>query len=165
MRLIQRLEDFGITEDLVNWDDLPRAIEWAEQQDDLEHEVVLTVYRYASSPIGGDEIEDTGYIAVLGSREVCFYWCENAGGLAYAACFDLAPLQHLGTWLSQLMAVLGYTFSQFVDCELINRAPKILTRSKVRSIIEDAVARGFAVAETDEEGRTLQQWFAAQYQE
>lgn len=160
MSLSQKLQSLDITNDWVGWDDLLEAIEWAEQNETATHRRVLTVYREATSPWSGDEIEDTGIIAAVETEEVCFYWRENAGGMARAAVGRM-PLSDIGDWLSKQMEELDYTFNQFVGCELTNHAPELLPKAKVYALVEAALARGDA----DEEERPLPQWFAEQYEE
>ena len=160
MSLIQQLTPLGVEDGAISYGDLGDAIEWAEEQDGLVHQQVLTVYRESSSSMDGDEIEHTGFTTDVASGEVCFYWCENAGGMAFAA-FSSGPVQLIGTWLAKLMDELGFTFYQFVNCELLNHAPKILSRQAVYRVVEEALARGDA----DEDDRLLPEWFAAQYEE
>ncbi len=160
MSLSQQLTPLGVEDGAISYGDLGNAIKWAEEQDGLMHQQVLTVYRDGSSSMSGDEIEHTGFISDVASGEVCFYWRENAGGMAFAA-FSPGPVQLIETWLAKLMDELGFTFNQFVNCELINHAPEVLSREAVYRVVEEALARG----EADEEDRPLPEWFAAQYQE
>jgi hypothetical protein len=160
MSLRNQLKAFDIEDGDVSLDSLEEAIEWAEEQEALIHQPVLTVYRESFSPMGGDEIEETGYIFDVVSGEVCFYWRENAGGMAFAG-FSSGPVQGIGDWLAELMKQLGFTFNQFVNCTLTNHAPQALSRDTMYRIVEEALARG----EADEEERPLPDWFADEYKE
>ena len=160
MSLSEELLAFNINGHWDDSEDLDNAIEWVEQHEAYIHEEVLTVFRYSSSPMSGDEIEDTGFIIDKQTSEVCFYWRDNASGMVRTKIGQM-PTQDIGAWLSKLMGTLGYTFNQFVGCELLNRSPKLLSKAAVYTIIEESFKRWDA----DYTETPLPQWFAGQYSE